>query len=356
MSKTNYILKVDWNNDGDFDDSNEDISSYLMDLNWGRGRNFATNLTGTSVSGTLNATLLNTSGIFSPFKTDGALYGNMLPARKVKLQMGGGSFPYTFPLQFNQDAWTGYLQSIIPYPDLHGRETAVLTAIGSLGYLNSKEISVAPQTSRRSDQAIGDILDATGWSADDRDLDTGDMTITRFTVPADTKTIDALRMVEQSENGFVSETKDGKIRFEKRKARFEDTKAITSQATFTDATATDNLSFSVMTQEDSLMNIFNEVLAPFQQFTVAGASTVWVHSETGSSSTSIVSGDTRTFRAVYPTPDSANATDSIDTWTTPASGTDYVGNTAADGSGATISSDLAVSVTKTSIHGYTNNK
>ena len=348
MAKSNYTLYVDWNNDGDFSDSNENLSSYLLQLKWDRGRDFASNLKGESVSGELTAELLNTSSLFSPFNTGSALYGNIVPARKVTLNMGSGAFTYTFPIAFNQTVWTGFLQTIVPFPDLNGKDVAQLKAIGALGYLNTKEISVAPQTNRRTDLAIGDILDSAGWGAGDRDLDTGDTTITRFTIPKNTLTIDALRKVENSENGFVSETRDGNIKYEKRKARLEDATATTSQATMSDATSASNFSFTLIRQEDSLNNIFNEILAPFQQYTTAGSpTTVWTHSETGSSSTSIVSGDVRIFRAIYPQPDAAVNADSIDTWTTPASGTDYVANTAADGSGSTISGDLAVSVTKT---------
>jgi len=339
MAKSNYTLYVDWNNDGDFSDSNENLSSYLLQLKWDRGRDFASNLKGESVSGELTAELLNTSSLFSPFNTGSALYGNIVPARKVTLNMGSGAFTYTFPIAFNQTVWTGFLQTIVPFPDLNGKDVAQLKAIGALGYLNTKEISVAPQTNRRTDLAIGDILDSAGWGAGDRDLDTGDTTITRFTIPKNTLTIDALRKAE---------TKDGKIKYEKRQARFEDSTATTSQATMSDATSASNFSFTLIRQEDSLNNIFNEILAPFQQYTTAGSpTTVWTHSETGSSSTSIVSGDVRIFRAIYPQPDAAVNADSIDTWTTPASGTDYVANTAADGSGSTISGDLAVSVTKT---------
>lgn len=59
-------------------------------------------------------------------------------------------------------------------------------------------------------------------------------------------------MVENSENGFISETKDGKIKFEKRQARQVDTTATTSQATLSDATSTSNFSFSRIEQEDSI--------------------------------------------------------------------------------------------------------
>ena len=79
MSQTNYNLYVDWNNDGDFGDSNENITSYVMQLEWQRGRDLANNLRGESISGTLKVVLLNTSGIFSSFNTSSALYIRVCP-------------------------------------------------------------------------------------------------------------------------------------------------------------------------------------------------------------------------------------------------------------------------------------
>ena len=91
MSSTNYNLYVDWNNDGDFGDADENITSYVQKLEWERGRDLANNLTGEYVSGILRVTLKNTTNIFSSFNSGSDLYGNILPSRKIKLQMGGGS-------------------------------------------------------------------------------------------------------------------------------------------------------------------------------------------------------------------------------------------------------------------------
>ena len=132
MSSTNYNLFVDWNNDGDFVDSDENITSYVMRLEWRRSRDLANNLTGGYSSGQLSVLLNNRSGIFSTFNTGSDLYGKALPSRKIKLSMGDGSFTYTFPFTMNQVQWVGYLDSLVPFPDIQGNDTAVLMAIGPL--------------------------------------------------------------------------------------------------------------------------------------------------------------------------------------------------------------------------------
>jgi hypothetical protein len=355
MASTNYNLYVDWNNDGDYSDADENITAYILRLEWKRSRDLANNLTGGYSSGQLNVVLNNRSGIFSTFNTGSDLYGKALPSRKIKLQMGGGSFPYTFPITFNQDQWTGYLDSLVPFPDLQGNDTAVLMAIGPLGFLNQKDVKVTPQTNRRTDQAIGDILDAVGWGAGDRDLDEGNTTITRFTVSPNTKTMTAIRQVENSENGFVTETKDGKIKFEKRQARLVDTNATVSQATLSDATSTSNFSFMAIEQEDALDNIFNEVNVGVKFYeTDSTADIVWIHAETGANSPSIPAGETRKYRAFFPqlegdtTQTLYTSADSINSWTTTAATTDVLANTSADGSGTNATSDLTIANVKAS--------
>ena len=63
MATTNYNLYVDWNNDNDYSDADENISSYIQNIEWERGRDLANNLTGSSVSGVLKVTLRNPSNI-----------------------------------------------------------------------------------------------------------------------------------------------------------------------------------------------------------------------------------------------------------------------------------------------------
>ena len=199
-----YTLLVDWNNDGDFTDANDDISGDTLSVTWSRGRDYASALQGRSVAGKLSAVLINTDGKYSPSNTSSALTGNILPGRSIKLQAGSGSFPYTFPVAFNDGVrWQGKLDRIKPAPAAVGRKTATLTAFGTLGFLNQFETQLASQTNRRTDQAVGDILDDVGWDeADDRDLDTGQTTISRFWISGK-KTIDALRLVEAGSGEFA---------------------------------------------------------------------------------------------------------------------------------------------------------
>ena len=81
-----YALLVDWNDDGDFTDSNDDITSDVLSVSWERGRDYASQLQGRSKAGKLTATLINTGGKYSPSNTSSALTGTILPGRSIQLQ------------------------------------------------------------------------------------------------------------------------------------------------------------------------------------------------------------------------------------------------------------------------------
>ena len=340
-----YTLLVDWNNDTDFTDANDDISGDTLSVSWSRGRDYASALQGRSVAGKLTAVLINTDGKYSPSNTSSALTGNILPGRSIKLQAGSGSFPYTFPVAFNDGVrWQGKLDRIKPSPAALGRKTATLTAYGTLGYLNQFETQLASQTNRRTDQAVGAILDDVGWtSADDRDLDTGKTTISRFWMSGK-KTIDALRLVEEAEAGFIKESKSGQVGFENRYHRLTETASTTSQATFTDAGGAAH-TFEQVQQDDPLGTIINHVEATARTFDTAALGVLWTHPETGAASPTLAPGESKTFEAEYPNPDAGNNAMEVDAWTVPVADTDLKVWTsyASGGSGDDLTGEVTIS-------------
>lgn len=338
-----YAVKVDWNADGDLSDAEEDITGDVMGVETFRGRDYASQLTGRSSAGMCTIKLDNRSGKYNSFNTASPIYGNVVPGRKVQIQTDD-SFPYTFPFVFaGTPIWTGWLERIEPNisPDRH--KTAVLYAYGSLAMVNQKKTRVAMQTNRRTDQAIGDVLDDIGWSAADRDLETGQTTMSRWWAN-DVYGLYALRQIEATEFGFLWEKADGKIAFADRHFRLSNSASLTSQATYSDAAAT--LNYSGIQQQDPLKEIFNLVEAHVQRYTVGSLAVLWTLSESGANSPKIEPGQTRTWWASYPNPDSATNAMAVDAWTTPVENTDYEANTQAGGGGTDKSSMITVAVTK----------
>ena len=128
MATGTYVLAVDWNNDGDFSDTGENITARTLEVEYSRGNDYASQLVGRVVSGTLYATINNESADYSTFNTSSPLAGNLVPGRPVKLTGNDGSTTRTL--------WQGFLDSIQPIPSATGANLAILKAIGPLGYLN----------------------------------------------------------------------------------------------------------------------------------------------------------------------------------------------------------------------------
>ena len=73
MATGTYVLAVDWNNDGDYSDTGEDVTARTMKVEWKRGIYYASQLVGKAVAGILTADLNNESGDYSTFHTSSPL-------------------------------------------------------------------------------------------------------------------------------------------------------------------------------------------------------------------------------------------------------------------------------------------
>ena len=344
MAKATWQVLVDWNNDGDYSDTGEDVTTRTLEMEWRRGRDTSSQLTGRSVAGRLKLVLNNESGDYSSFNTSSPLAGNLLPGRKVRINAGSGSFPYTFPIVFNDKAqWVGFIERIIPIVQADGPNLAEIEAVGPLGFVNQKDVSLAMATNELTGTAIGRVLDEIGWASADRTLDAGKTTMNRFWTDK-VKGLTALRKVEETDSGFLVESKDGKIAFEDRHHRLLGTHP-TSQATFSDGAGVVR-NYLGIEQEDPLPLIFNDFQAIIQLYTVGTLAVLWTLAESGSSSPILGAGESKSFWATFPNPDSATDAFAVDAWTTPVSTTDYTANSASDGSGTNLTASIGVTVSK----------
>jgi len=354
MATTTYALYVDWSGDGDFGDTGEIITDRVLSVDTERGRDFPSQLTGKSIAGKLIAVLNNESGDYSPFKSDGDLYGNLLPGRRVQLIAAyNQQFTYTFPFTFmNSPLWTGYVESIRPTVVVGNVKTATLSAIGPLGLIAERDTRVSLLSSKRTDELVSEILEDAGWDTDDLDLEEGQTTVTKY-FSASGSALKALREVEDTESGFIYEKHDGKIKFENRSFRMTNDRSRTSQLTFSDASDT-VYAYEAIVQEDPLPSIFNVFEATVVTYSTASIATLWTLSETGSSSPSLASGTANTYYAQFPPMvDGILASEiagqvTVNEWTTPVANTDYTVNAAADGTGTNLTSSVAISVSKSS--------
>ena len=345
MADITYTVLVDWDNDGDYGDTGEDISARVLEAKWFRGRDDESQLTGRSVAGACELLLNNASGDYSRHNTSSPLTGLLLPGRSIQIQAGSADFPYEFPIVFNDNVvWTGTLLRLETIVDaINPGQFARLVGVGPLGLINERVVRLAMQTSILTGALWDAILDEIGWPSGDRNTDTGQTTITRYWT-GEIRGLTALQQVEASEGGFGWEGKKGEINFSNRHARLAGN-ALVSQATFSDASGA-ALSYSAIREGDPLPGLFNIFSVPVQRYTVGSLATLWTLSESGANSPSIKPGDTKTFWARYPNPDSGTDAVAVDAWTTLVENTDYEANTESGGGGTDRSASLSLVLTK----------
>lgn len=262
----------------------------------------------------------NTDGRFSPNKN--ATIGTaLIPNRPVKMSIG---FDNVLSLTQLVQIFEGFTRQ--PKENKLNR-TISISSFDFIDYLNRFTLSVNMYQDQRTDQIIEDILSTeVGLSATQYELDTGINTIGFAYFPSGTKAGDAIKQLVESEEGFFFCDENGKLRFFNRR-KFQTSPY---NAPIWDITPDDMLSW----EEDDSVEIINKVVITASPREVQAEAEVW----DAGTVYEIQPGETLEVWATFEDP--------IFDVTTPATPTDYVANTAADGSGTDISASIAIVVTE----------
>lgn len=201
-------LEVDWNNDGEFNEFDEDVTAYVIGaLQTQRGKEYASELIGRSVAGELQVTLDNTDGRFSPFSVDPeqAFDSPLLKVRAWLLT------PITKAI------WTGYLDNIVPeggsWPVARLHASGVLRNFAD----PTSRVFPLPQTNVLPGDVINEVLDKQGHPADARNIEDGSVPVGNWFAPADgINALDAMAQMEELEFGFLYEDTNWGIGFQGR--------------------------------------------------------------------------------------------------------------------------------------------
>lgn len=331
MPSSNYTLLIDWPNDTLFTSAGVNVTTRTLHVEFNRGRDVNSQLVGKSVAGSLQAVLNNQSGDYNSYNSTGPLSGSLLPGRMVRFQQDGTTI------------WQGYVERILPAPSVKALDRVVIEAIGPLGYINRKKISVRQLTNVDVGTIVNAILDETGLPSASRDIDTGKTTVVRYWADR-LEPLDALRKVEDSESGFIREDKSGKIVFENRHRRLS-SPYYTSTATFTDDPTGTIVYMDPLVQEDPLPFIFNEMVATVTPYTTGAATTLWKMGQTGTTAPVINPSSTIILWAKYPNPTATNNAVGADSWTTPTATTDYNVFNDSAGTGSNLNGSTTLTVT-----------
>lgn len=216
-------MAVDWNNDDDFVDTGEDVSTNLLDqgitVEYGRDND---RMLSPSAVGRSSFALCNVSRDYSPENVSSPLYGELLPARQVRLQAEFRGI--TYPL------FRGRLDDFEIRAD-RAERNASFSALDGLASLQQTTLSTAVYTSARTGDVINVILDAVGWTAG-RDIDPGATVVSWWW--SESNAFDELQEVVRSEGppAIAYVAPDGTFVFRDRHHRILDSASLTSQATF----------------------------------------------------------------------------------------------------------------------------
>ncbi|MBM3135420.1 MAG: hypothetical protein FJZ89_09115 [Chloroflexi bacterium] len=311
-----YKIYIDWNNDGDFSDSGEDVTSYIKQL--AIVREFKQG-TGMVERGKFSATLDNQDLRFSPANTGSPLSPNVKPYRPLLVQATYGGNTYTL--------FRGYIKSPRPSP-LFSKE-AFLDGVDYVDVLERTEVTLPSSggvaIGQRIDQLVQLVVDnvsGTAWAL------TFDVSISScpYWWTRNVKAAQAIEDLAQSEQGWFYFSNTGIPRFKNRHYRILNA----GSAPLGTITA-----MAGITYDPGDDDIWNDVRVQVHPRVLMAQEEIWAHRETPA----IPSWETFTVDTAYISPCLYVVTPTAGT-----SGTvnDIVTNTAEDGSGTVDISGYAV--------------
>jgi hypothetical protein len=322
-----YRLYWDWDGDGDFSESSEELTSYRRNTKIYYGCS-GSPVTSKDEAGKLICTLDNSTGIFSKGNEDGPYYGSMVPGQLVKFtaQIGSGAETTLFQGDFED-----IQLNLGPRASEH---TATLTATGVIGRLVGVDVPVASYVDTATGSLIGGILNAAEFPAGDRSIDAGQSTIGRYALKENTEALSAIRDIENAEYGKLRESKDGKLIFESRAHRLSSPHTV-SQATYS-LDPTSAIRAEKIVPIDTKSDVFLKFSARARTTELTNDQLLWSLS---GSPVAIANGDTAYITAVLPTDGQYL---SCAEWTT----ISYEANTASNGTGTDVTEDVSIVQTR----------
>ena len=309
LSGPAYRLEIDFDNDGQYNHPNADVFIDLVGtLTAKRGRNFSGQIYGRNVAGTLECKLRNDTGTYDRFDPASPTYGKLVAGRLVRLTMAadtGGPF---------EPIWTGRLDRALQTAKRGGDARVTIRALGKLSELASR-ISLAYDQQVPTPEAMRRLLLAAGLKPADIGTLAGAYIMSHWWV-RDLQGFDALRQTEETERGFVFETRDGFINMLPGAARRA---AATPSSLVIDSNGVAEWPGLKFQLDDPLQDIANTVTAPVRTYATGAVTGVWA----STSAFNLSPGQRVDVAAPYPTESSPSDHIGVAQWIEPVSGIDY---------------------------------
>lgn len=231
-----YRTAVDWNADGDFTDPREDVTARTLDgrqqLTFSYGRD-QMRAGAPAAAGQGAFTLNNASRDYSPENPASPLAGQVVPDRPVLVTARLGVTDYT--------VFRGNLDDLTIVPGVGDRVMQV-TCADALGRLAGAQVTTGLERAIRTGAAVHMVLDALGWPANLRDIDTG-VTVMPYWWLNKADAFEALRDLVDSEGqpALLSSDAQGRIVFRDRHHRLVRAASTTVQSTWRSSGAVEPL-------------------------------------------------------------------------------------------------------------------
>jgi hypothetical protein len=145
---TTWTIAIDWNRDGDYTDTNEDVTARVLSAMWVLGTQKPyQDIADNSV---LKLSLDNSDKLFSSENATSPLAGLLVPQRPVRVQSNDGTTVRTH--------WIGWIESIEPEPNQYGKRTVGIVAAGAMQFLKTTETKLKLQENKRTDEIIAELI------------------------------------------------------------------------------------------------------------------------------------------------------------------------------------------------------
>lgn len=220
---TTAIVEIDLNNDGDFADTNEDVSAYVKRIEiQSSGTDPAT---GDTILGEATIVFKNDDGRFSPHNSGSALYPNLKRGRPIRIQ--------ETHLGVTVTRFRGKIGNIQPNPDRRIQECTI-TAVDPLDDLRNAYVQGRDWQGVNISTIISNVLADASWTLGTSIDVTGDAPA-YVQIPPDQDTLGLLGEIATTEGGRFYTLPDGTFRYEERhyRRRAEQSLYATYSGTFT---------------------------------------------------------------------------------------------------------------------------
>lgn len=323
MPKPTLVVEIDWDADGDFGDTGEDVTNHLRYLRTFQGRRGPLGMAAPAIC---ELELQNREARYSPENSSSPLSPNVLPRRRLRVRT-------TAPVA--RTIFDGRIDDI-RIEQLHNSSKAYIVALDESAFLLRERgwiftrltadvpllepdgNGVGPKTG----VAVTAALDEVDWPGGSRDIDTGvtEMNVWWARDPLDA--FDAISALVTEELGFAF-VDAGVFTFQARDYRYTGAR-LASVATYSDAAGAARRYSRMEPYRMGVESVFNKARATARPRKTAGTLQL---GEMGSTP-ALAPGESRVF---------------IITWNNPAaavSDTTMVANSKADGSGTDLTSQI----------------